>query len=329
MLANSADRLREALTRMHVMGRSSIMEEYHKPSRHNEATAIPLGAPISHRALRTTDGIVELLKLLAGNARSQYAGLGAPDGPPARPRRGRQLVPSPVSSLDIQARLTDIAARYFNQPGLWFRLADIALTCGSDWIDEVDHPTFSQDAESLIQARRCADHVMQHLLKFRFPDRTSLLASFTTPHPMARPEADEVPEDPFAAVRRLRTVGRLLLAVGDRGYISAEMGAVGTGVGRRGMSDPAAFAVTSCASIWIANSKSRIEGREPKTGTFSRFVEEFLAEAIPIFPHAKLRTALRTFHDTRDIEIRTIAGKLGKDSALFLSAKPNQRRSSG
>ncbi|SIR52855.1 MULTISPECIES: hypothetical protein [Acidiphilium] len=329
MLTTSADRLREALSGMHVVERLWSMEEYHKPPRHEQTTPIPLGAPASHRALRVTDGIVELLKLLAGNARRQSAILGAPDLTPPRRQRTRQLAPAPASTLDVRARLTDIASRYFDQPELWQRLADIAFTCGSYSVDEINYPTAAQSAQTLIHARRWSDHVMRHLLKFPFQERALLFTSLPAPHPMARPKADEIPEHPLSAIRRLRALQRSLLALGDIGYFAVGIQAAGSGVGRRDLSDAAAFAVTSCASIWIANSTRRIEGREPKKGTFSRFVEEFLAEATPIFPLARLHTALRMFHDYRDTEIGAIAEKLGKDPSLFLPAKPRQRRSPG
>jgi hypothetical protein len=331
MLACSADRLCDALTRMHVADRLSIIVEYNKPSISEQRPATLLGAPPALRALRTADGIVELLKLLAANARGQLANLGAPDLAPAPPRHMQRLAPAD----DIQARLTTIAVRYFDQPDIWHRLADIAFTCGSNRVGEIEHPTFYQTTQTHIQARRWADHVMQHLRKIRFDHSISLLASLPASHPLARPDAEDIPEHPFTAARRLCTLARLVLAIGDRGNrdrhgaLAVTMIARSKGIGRRDLFDPAIFAVTSCASIWIANSTRRMDGRQPKSGTFSRFVEEFLAEAAPIFPHAQLRTALRMFHDHRDIEIGAIAGKLGKDPALFLPAKPRQRRSPG
>ena len=86
------------------------------------------------------------------------------------------------------------------------------------------------------------------------------------------------------ATRRLRALCRLLLAVGDRGAHSIAEDVAGTRYGRREMSDPADFAVTCCASLWISFRNEPIGGRYPKAGTFSRFVEELLHEALGIFP---------------------------------------------
>lgn len=120
----------------------------------------------------------------------------------------------------------------------------------------------------------------------------------------------------------LPPASQLTVAIAEHGIFTIVLDTVGLSRGRRDISDAAVFAVTCCASLWVAFTDLPLGGRLAKTGTFSRFVEEFLSEAAPLFPPSQLSTALRGFHDHRDQEIEQIAIKFAKNPALFLPKQP-------
>ena len=301
MLAASAERLRAILVQLDASQHADLMRQLFNPR--------GLPQPGLLRATRTIQGLVELLDLLAANARHEVRARGGLE--PTRVRRRRKGAPAePTPPIDAEAHLKALAQTWFGREDLSTRLADVALRCG-DYRDGLRaEPSLTNTLETFQQARRWADHTMLHLLKFRFGERLELLSYRSMAEARATIEPGVPIDRPGGAARRLRALCQLLLAVGDRGAHSIAEDVAGTRYGRREMSDPADFAVTCCASLWISFRNEPIRGRYPKAGTFSRFVEEFLHDALGIFPASELRSALRRFHDARDDEIRRIAERL-------------------
>lgn len=307
MLAASAERLRAILTRLDASQHADLMRELFNP--------LKLPQPQLLRATRTTQGLVELLDLLAANARQEFRARGGlkPAGKARLRTQGTQpkrKLAEQIPPRDVEARLKALALAWFGREELGSRLADVALRC-RDYRDGLrSEPPQTDTLETFRQARHWSDHTMVHLLKFPFRERLALLSYRPMAEARATIETGVLIDQPAGAVRRLRALCRLLLAVGDRGAYSIEQDVAGTRYGRRDMSDPATFAVTCCASLWIAFRNEAVRGRYPKTGTFSRFVQEFLHDTLEIFPASELGGALRRFHDARDEEIRRIAERL-------------------
>jgi hypothetical protein len=312
MLVACANRLRHAVEQMHATDRLLLWKQ------------IPLLSPTRLTAMRTGDGLIAFLTLLTINANARYCSLGGRGNLLPTPQTSRPHSGEPTS-LGIENRLSNIASRYFGQPDLWPSLADVALSCGTYHADLTESPAPAVSTATIVQAATWAQHLIKHLHKFKFPERAELLNFDYLSGSIVEPDREPVFDHPNGKVRRLRALGRILFAIADYENLQGDRENIDNSAGRRDVSDPATFAVTSCASLWVAFTNRPLGGRLAKFGSFSLFVEEFLSEAAPVFSRAQLRTALRRFHDNREVEIGLIAKRFGKSSEPFLQKRPTRQ----
>lgn len=215
------------------------------------------------------------------------------------------------SSSDVEERYRDIANRYLGQHEAWRQLAAIARVCGEDRVTARATLSPGEQATLIQRCAGTAEKMLHQLGRLDADDAEALMADAAGRLSEGTNEHELIRFDDF--VRRFVLLDEMLQRLcGARCLPEAYPG---YGPGRAFRSDPCHFAIEALCAAWLQHGTGPLEGRAAKAGTFSRFVEECLGEAMPVFPMSEIRTGLRWFHDYRNALVRRVRRRLSTQTA--------------